>query len=149
SADARTLSVQFAGTQKKQSFNLSANIELPDRLTEALKPIYQQGAASADLQYLEPSSGELVALHAERLSQASEPITTLRTTESRGRDRRQEVLRLDREGRLLHKEQPFFGATLAWDRCVNDCAAPIKQPYDIMSKLIVESPFRVPESAFA
>ena len=51
------------------------------------------------------------------------------------------------DGRILHRERKFFGATLVWDSCLRDCDAPVEKPFDLMSKLVVPSPYRIPKGA--
>ena len=45
-----------------------------------------------------------------------------------------------RQGRL-------YGATLKWEPCAESCDAPIVRPFDLMARLVVLSPFRIPPSA--
>jgi transglutaminase-like putative cysteine protease len=49
----------------------------------------------------------------------------------------------------VHREQKLFGATLIWDRCLRDCDAKVEKPFDMMSKLVVPSPYRIPQGALA
>ena len=149
SGDARTLSIQASGAERKQTFNVAADLTLPDRLTTSLNPLSNNAVQGLEVHYLEPSTAQPMALQALRLSEPGDPVTKVRTIESSKRGSRQEILWFDAKGRLLHRERQFFGATLRWTRCLNDCAAPIEKPYDLVSKLIVTSPFRIPETAFS
>jgi transglutaminase-like putative cysteine protease len=38
---------------------------------------------------------------------------------------------------------------LTWNLCSHDCTAPIETAYDLVSKLIVQSPDRIPDAAFS
>lgn len=148
SGDARTLSIQVAGGEGKQTFNVSTDLILPDQLTMYLSSLGANAEQGLEIHYLEPSTAQPMALRALRLSPPGAPVNKVRTIESSKRGSREEVLWFDAEGRLLHREQQLFGATLNWNRCVYDCDAPIEKPYDVMSKLIVQSPYRIPEAAF-
>ena len=149
SGDARTLSIQVAGVKGKQTFNVPTDLTLPDQLTKSLGPLGASAMQGLEIHYLEPNTAQPMALRALRLSQLGEPVNKVHTIESSKRGSREEVIWFDAEGRLLHREQQLFGATLNWNRCVHDCEAPIEKPYDLMSKLIVQSPYRIPESAFS
>jgi hypothetical protein len=148
SADGRVLHIQVAAATSKRSFNVPANLVLPDQLAVALEPLWKGDAQGIEIPYLEPTVAQPVALRVDRLTQADAAGTRIKTTDLRGRRDHTEILWYDTAGRLLHKERDFFGATLKWDRCPQDCTAPVDKPYDLLSKLIVQSPFRVPESAF-
>ena len=149
SGDALTLSIQVSGAERKQTFSVAADLALPDQLTTSLNPLGSNAAHGLEIHYLEPSTAQPMALHALRLSEPDDPVTKVRTIELSKRGSRQEVLWFDANSRLLYRERQFFGATLHWNRCLTECAAPIEKPYDLMSKLIVTSPFRIPESAFS
>lgn len=43
----------------------------------------------------------------------------------------------------------FVGERLVWEPCAQDCDARVEQPFDPMARLVVQSPYRVPHSAFA
>lgn len=149
SADARTLDVVISNATGAQAFPIATDLILPDRLSEALAPIWREGRPSIEIQYLDPAAARPVELHAELLpSPNTQPyVRVVRTSENNGRSSHQEVLWLGESGRILHREQLFFGATLVWDRCPGNCDSKVEKPFDLMSKLIVPSPYRIPDGA--
>lgn len=148
SGEGRTLLIEITGTDRRQAFNVPPDITLPDRLTGALSILGRDGAQALEIHVVAPSAAQPVTLRATGLSAPGEPVTKVRAIESIGRGSREEIIWFDGEGRLLHREQPLYGARLVWDRCRHDCAAAVEMPYDLMSKLIVQSPYRIPVSAF-
>jgi hypothetical protein len=98
-----------------------------------------------EFSYLEPAAGKPVVLHAELLS--SSPDIRIQTIAPIGHSLHKEVLHLGADGNILRREQKFFGATLTWSACAAHCDAKIDQPFDLMSKLVVPSPYRIPQSA--
>ena len=151
SADARTLNVVVSTATTGQTFPVPANLVLPDRLSEALAPIWGEGRREVSIQYLDPTAARPVELHAELLPPPNpQPHTTrVRISATNGRSTHQEVLWLSESGQILHREQLFFGATLVWDRCPRDCDSKVEKPFDLMSKLVVPSPYRIPDGALA
>lgn len=151
SADARTLDVVVAAAAGARTFSVPGDLVLPDRLSEALKPIWREGRREIAVQYLEPTAAQPVELHAELLSSpnAQPHVTQIRTSATIGHSSHQEIMWLGDDGQILHRERKFFGATLVWDRCPRDCDSQVDKPFDLMSKLVVPSPYRIPKSAFA
>jgi hypothetical protein len=150
SADTRTLEVVVSAATGAQTFSVPADLILPDRLSEALKPLWREGRREIEVEYLEPIAAKPIGLRAELLSSpATAPrVTQVRMSETIGHRSHQEIIWIGEDGQILHRERPFFGATLVWDRCVRDCDSRVEKPFDLMSKLIVQSPYRIPQSAF-
>ena len=151
SSDGRSLAVVVTGSRGTQTFPIPADLILPDRLSAALEPIWRNRHQEVQIQYLEPTAAKPVQLHAELLpSPNSEPrVTRIRTGETVGHWAHQEIVWLAENGQIIHREQKFFGATLIWDHCPRDCDAKVDKPFDVMSKLIVPSPYRIPAGAMA
>jgi hypothetical protein len=55
----------------------------------------------------------------------------------------------DLQGKPRRWEQKFLGAQLVWEPCATDCDASVAHPFDPMAAMVVQSPFRIPRSAFA
>jgi hypothetical protein len=151
SADARTLNIVVSAKAGAQTFAVPADLILPDRLSEALKPLWREGRGEVEVQYLEPTAAKPIELRAELLSSPNtEPgVTQVRTSEAIGHQSHQEIIWIGQDGQVLHRERKFFGATLVWDRCLRDCDSQVDEPFDLMSKLVVQSPYRIPPGAFA
>lgn len=149
SADARTLNLAVSTVARLQTLPLAADLVLPDRLGEALEPLWRQQRREIEVHYLEPTAASPTALRAELLpSTVTDPqVTRVRTSETLGRQSHQEIIWFDAGGRTQHRERQFFGATLTWDRCLRDCDAKVEKPFDLMSKLVVPSPYRIPDGA--
>jgi hypothetical protein len=150
-ADGHAMNVSVATTSGAQAYLTPPGLILPDTLHAALKPLWFDGHPNIELAYLEPTAAKPVQLRAELIASPprSEPqIIQIRTTEALIHSVRQEILWFDVQGNLRHLERPFFGSTLIWDACLRDCDAPIERPFDLMAKLVVQSPYRVPKSAF-
>ena len=149
SADARTLNVVVLAASGTQTFAVSPDLILPDQLSTALEPMWRKGRREIQLQYLEPAAAKPLLLRAELLAwpDVMPRITRIQTTETIGRWSHREMIWLADDGRILHRERKFFGATLVWDSCLRDCDAPVEKPFDLMSKLVVPSPYRIPKGA--
>lgn len=148
SADARRLSVVISTAPGAQTFAVPVDLILPDRLSHALEPIWRQSRREIEFHYLEPTAAKPVGLRAELLSSPSAVprVTQIRTNETGGH---QEVIWIADDGQILHKERKFFGATLVWNRCLRDCDSQVDKPFDLMSKLVVPSPYRIPKGSLA
>ena len=147
SADARTLNVVVSpATKAVHSFSVPAGLVLPDQLNEALKPLWRWGHAQIEVPYLEPAAAKPVILHAELLPLPGQQI---RLTETIGHSTHQEIIWIDWPGKTVRRERKFFGATLVWLPCADHCDAKVEQPFDLMSKLVVRSPYRIPKGALA
>jgi len=151
SSDAQTIEIVVSAATAAEGFAVPRNVVLPDRLSEALKPLWQHARQEVDFPYLEPSSAQVVRLRAELIpSPDTEPhITWIRTTATFAGSVHNEVIWIGADGQVLHRERRFYGATLVWDRCLRDCNAPVNVPFDVISKLVVQSPYRIPQNAFA
>jgi Transglutaminase-like superfamily len=150
--DGHAVNVSVAGASGAQTYLTVSGLILPDTLHAALMPLWQEGHPNIELIYLEPTAAKPTQLRAELIASPSisEPqIVQIRTTETSGHSTRREILWFDTHGELRHLERQFFGATLIWDLCLRDCDAPIDRPFDLMAKLVVQSPYRVPRTAFA
>lgn len=150
SADTHTLNIVVSGATGAQTFPVPPDLILPDRLSEALEPMWREGRREIELQYLEPTAAKPLGLRAELLpSPNTGPrVTQVRTSEMIGHGSHQEAIWIGEDGQILHRERKFFGATLVWDRCLRDCDSRVDKPFDLMSKLVVQSPYRIPKGAF-
>jgi hypothetical protein len=149
SADARSLEIVVSGAAGAQIFPVSTDLILPDRLVDALKPLWHDGRREVQAPYLEPTAAKPVELHATLLPPLdTEPhVTRIQLGEALGHWAHQETIWFGESGEIIHREQKFFGATLVWDRCTRDCDSKVSKPFDVMSKLVVQSPYRIPEGA--
>jgi hypothetical protein len=149
--DGHTLNVAVARAPGVQTYLAPSGLTLPDTLHAALSPLWQEGHPNIELAYLEPTAARPMQLRAELIASpsASQPqVVQIRTSETSAYSTRTEILWLDTQGKLRHLERQFFGATLVWDLCLQACDAPIDRPFDLMARLVVQSPYRVPKSAF-
>jgi len=151
SADARTLNVVVSTAAGTQTFFVPVDLILPDRLADALRPMWREGRREIEVQYLEPTAAKPIGLRAELLSlpNAEPRVAQVRTSETIGHWSHQEIIWIGEDGQILHRERKFFGAMLVWDRCLRDCDSRVDEPFDLMSKLVVQSPYRIPKGAFA
>ena len=151
STDAGTLNVVVSAVAGARTFPAPVDLALPDRLSDALKPMWQEGRREIDIPYLEPTAAKPIGLRAELLpSPNAEPrVTQIRTSEALGHGNHQEIIWIGADGQILHRERKFFGATLVWDLCLHDCESQVNKPFDLMSKLVVQSPYRIPKGALA
>ena len=151
SSDARTLNVVVSAAAGAQTFAVPADLVLPDRLGDALSPLWREGRRELEIQYLEPTAARPVGLRAALLaSPDTEPgVMRIRTSATVGHGSHQEVIWIGADGQVLHRERSFFGATLVWDRCLRDCDSRVAEPFDLMSRLVVPSPYRIPAAALA
>jgi len=141
SADGQTVEVGAQG------FAVSRDLVLPDRLSEALKPLWQHTRQAVEFPYFEPTAGQPVRMRAELLP-SPDTVVRIRTSATFGGAIHNEVLWIGVDGRVLHREDKFYGATLVWEPCLRDCNARVNVPFDVISKLVVQSPFRIPKDAF-
>jgi hypothetical protein len=54
---------------------------------------------------------------------------------------------LEDDGTLQRLERRLFGAKTVWERCYEQCDTPIERPLDLIERLVVRSPFRIPDGA--
>jgi hypothetical protein len=149
SADARTITATNSTTAEARTFSVAPDLVLPDRLIEVLGPLWRHERHEIDFQYLDDTVGLPVRMHAEQLSSPDPRVTAIQLRAVVGTSIHNEVISLGEEGRVIHRERKFYGATLVWDRCLSDCESRINAPFDVMSRLVVPSPYRIPKSAFA
>jgi hypothetical protein len=140
-ADALTVEAGTTG------FAVPGDLVLPDRLSEALKPLWQHTRQTVDFPYLEPTAGQPVRMRADLLP-SPDAVARIRTSATFGGAVHNEVLWMSVDGQVLHRERKFYGATLVWEPCQSDCNARVNVPFDVISKLVVQSPFRIPKDAF-
>jgi hypothetical protein len=51
------------------------------------------------------------------------------------------------QSRVVRRERTFFDVPLRWETCDRNCDAHVERPYDLMARMVVASPFRIPASA--
>jgi hypothetical protein len=149
SADARTINTTHSTAAEAQTFSVAPDLVLPDRLIEALRPLWRHERHENDFQYLDDTVGLPVRMHAEALWSSDPQVTAIQLRADVGASIHNEVISLGEEGQVVHRERKFYGATLVWDRCLTNCDSHINVPFDVMSRLVVQSPYRIPKSVFA
>ncbi len=151
-AEARTLSVSVEGVAGSHTVAVPMELVLPDKLADALAPVWRDGRTLTGFLYLEPESAKPVQLTAERMADPQVPHPDLvkirTTTESRG-SARIETLWIDPQGELRQVQQRFLGTELQWEACARNCDARVAEPFDLMARLVVQSPYRIPSRALA
>lgn len=147
--DARTsrLNVFTEQGKKAVAIDLLPDLQLSDRLSDALRPLWTGSDRQLSMAYLDVARARPSQLVATSTSSSAEPgIVDVELSIEDDRPHR-ERLRFDERGNLLRIEQPFFGATLIWSHCTSDCDRGVEQPFDPMVRLTVRSPFRISPSA--
>jgi hypothetical protein len=144
--DGRSLRISVTGTVVTYTLALPEALIWPDRLTAALLAFDAGTEARARIVYLDPSAAAPVPLDLEKVA----PGHIRTSTVIDGRAVRGESFWLDaRAGTVLRRERSTYGVPITWNPCSDHCDAKVDRPLDVMSRLIVSSPFRVPRSAFA
>ncbi len=149
---AATLTVSIEGLAGSQRIAVPAQLVLPDELSAALAPVWRDGQARTGFLYLEPESAKPMQMTGERFAgpQAGQPgLVEIRTTTE---SRTGVVLRtvwIDPLGELSRMQQRFLGEELLWEVCSQNCDAGVAKPFDLMTRLVVQSPYRIPHGALA
>jgi transglutaminase-like putative cysteine protease len=144
--DGRSIRISVTGTVATYTLALPEALIWPDRLTAALLAFDAGTEAPARIVYLDPSAASPVELYLEKVA----PGHIRTSTVTDGYSLREESFWLDAHaGTLVRRERSVYGVPITWDPCRDHCDAKVDRPLDVMSRLIVSSPFRVPRSAFA
>ncbi|HUG71808.1 MAG TPA: transglutaminase domain-containing protein, partial [Steroidobacteraceae bacterium] len=64
-----------------------------------------------------------------------------------GSSPRLESFWLDVNSQVARRERVFYTIPLSWETCERNCNAQVAKPFDLMARLIVPSPFRIPRNA--
>ncbi len=149
--DARSMMVATAGTRATRRMALPANLLWPDQLPGALGQLLPGNATRARFQLLDTASASAVEAEVERVADADATGgTRMRITASVAGNRpRVESFWLDARSRIARRERIFFASPLRWDACDRNCDASVVRPFDLMARLVVASPFRIPQAALA
>jgi hypothetical protein len=148
-SEMRTMLVTVEGTPGTRKLALPPDVLLPDQLPGALIRFATGTAPRMPLQMIDTSSASVAQVSAERVTDAAAPgMTSIRLTiPAAGNAPRIESFWLDAQSRITRRERPLFSQPLRWEPCSRDCNATVAKPYDVMARLIVTSPYRIPASA--
>jgi transglutaminase superfamily protein len=149
--DAGTQQIEVAvdGVAGARTYHRPASLVLPDQLSDPLAPLWRGTKADLDFPYLMPAAARPVMARAERLSESPSggalvPIRII----TAGSDRSvAETLWIGANGEVRKRQQRFYGTPLIWEPCEQKCDAAVEHPFDLMARLVVSSPFRIPASA--
>jgi hypothetical protein len=147
--DTQQIEVAIDGVSGSRRYALPAALVLPDRLSESLATIWSGSKAELDFPYLMPSAAKPVMVHAERVteSQTGDGLIPIRVTHGGSMQGAAEMLWVDARGELRKRQEQFYGTPMLWQRCEQTCDAPVERPFDLMARLVVQSPFRIPSTA--
>jgi hypothetical protein len=149
--DAATQQIEVAidGIAGTRTYPASTSLVLPDRLSEPLTPLWRGTKADLEFPYLMPAAARPVMARAERISklQPSEALVPIRMTTGGSDQSVAETLWVEADGAVRKRQQQFYGTPLIWERCEQKCDTWVEHPFDLMARLVVSSPFRIPDSA--
>jgi hypothetical protein len=123
------------------TIELPQGLQLQDQLALALEPLLSGQQTGLRIPMLDVSRAGWSWVRADVDG------ARIRLVKESGRGMDREDLWFDRAGRLLRREQQFFGSVLTWEPCSEDCDASVEQPFDPMNRLVVRSPYRIAHSA--
>jgi len=147
-APAQRIDVTIDGVAGARRYDTPASLVLPDRLSESLAPLWRGTQSALDFPYLMPAAARPVMVRAERLQASQQDDTLIPIRISAGGEQGlTETVWVDANGRVRKREQRFYGTRLVWDVCEHRCDASVEHPFDLMARLVVSSPFRIPGSA--
>jgi hypothetical protein len=148
-AAGQQIDVAVDGVAGSRTYPMPSSLVLPDRLSEPLAPLWRGTDCVLDFAYLMPAAARPVMARAERQfpCESADALVPIRITTG-GRDQSvAETLWLDTNGAVRKRQQQFYGTPLMWERCEQECDAWVEHPFDLMARLVVASPFRIPGSA--
>ncbi len=147
------VTVFIEGVSGSQRIAVPEQLILPDQLDAALAPLWRDSQGQTQFLYLEPESAKPVRLTADRLpgSQTGRQsgLVAIRTTTDSSAASDKRTLWIDPSGTLRWMSQRFLGEELLWEPCPRDCDASVSKPFDLMARLVVQSPYRIPHGALA
>ena len=142
--DAGVLSVTVDGTSVVHTIAIPRTVVWPDELATALSPVWREHAPRTQFDYLDPETAAVVKATGERIDD-----TRVRVTFGTGGAQRTDTLSMASNGEVRQREQRFLGVSLDWEPCSLKCDASVEHPFDLMARLVVQSPFRIPYAALA
>jgi transglutaminase-like putative cysteine protease len=145
--DGRSMEAVTAAKARRK-VNLPANLLWPDQLPDTLRRFAAGGTVRTQFKLLDTSTASAVDAVAERVADADLNGTRVRVTVAvPGNSPRVESWWIDAKSRVTRRERLLYGAPLRWENCERNCGAGVAKPFDLMARLIVASPNRIPQNA--
>ncbi len=146
-SDGQTMEVSTAGASRYR-VALPTDTTWPDQFPDALRRFATGTVAHLHLRLLDTSSAAIADADLERAGgpDANGVVQVRLTTSVPGNRQRSESFWVGRSG-VVRRERTFFAMPLRWDACERNCDVPVERPYDLMARLVVASPYRIPQRA--
>ncbi len=139
----RTRDDLLAELQAQGRAAITAALHLPDRMAVlALADVEE----ARTIDYFDPAHLAIEHVTIESLSDASQPALHGLRLRAQSHDHVQEMW-FDGLGRLQRAQRRWMSADVVWTACTAACDASVDEPYDLMAKLVVRSPFHIPAHA--
>ena len=125
---------------------LPAGFVLPSRRVERIRVFAGGTSVTESLVYLDLERQRVITT---TLARCKGPISTsMRCVEWRTVPvAAPERWYFDADGALLRVERQFAGLSLTLERCTDDCNRRVARPLDVVGRMVVASPHRIPRSA--
>lgn len=147
SADGTRMSVTVEGAPGARDLALPANLVWPDEMPDALTRLVSDALPRTRFPVLDTASAT-VAESEVQLQTDGGGVARIRVSiPAAGNRPRVEWHTFDAQSRSIARERTFLGSPLSWQRCARDCDARVGQPFDVMARLVVSSPYRIPPNA--
>jgi hypothetical protein len=148
SSDAAQMTIAASAARGPVVIQLPQRLQLPDDLAAGLQSLWS-GAKTE----LRAPMFDLSRAGWSWVSAAIVPVpngaglTRIRVLKEAGEPADREDLWFDGTGRLLAREQQYYGSRLRWESCARDCEARIERPFDPIARSVVRSPYRIPHAS--
>jgi transglutaminase-like putative cysteine protease len=147
SDDGRSMEV-VTDAKVRHKVNLPTNLLWPDQWPDTLRRFAAGSTSRTQFRVLDTSTASVVDAIAERSGETGTEGTRVRvTTNVPGSAPRVESWWIDSRARIARRERTLYGAPMRWDACEKNCNAGVAKPFDLMARLVVASPNRIPQSA--
>jgi hypothetical protein len=145
-ANGRSMRVTTTGSRTALAVPLPADLVWPDELEQSIERLAAAGRTSASIQMLDTGTATATLVQVQRAPDGGRWQLQLASALPDTPPRMQSLW-LDSRHRVVAREQAFMSTTLRREDCDRDCDARVAQPYDVMARLVVTPPYRVPAGA--
>ena len=149
-SDAAQMTIAASAARGPVVIQLPLRLQLPDDFAAGLQPLWSGATTELRVPMFDLSRAGWSWVSAAAVpvpAQSGAGVTRIRLLKEAGEPADREDLWFDGTGRLLGREQQYYGSQLRWEPCVRDCDARIERPFDPIARSVVRSPYRIPRAS--
>ena len=137
------LRVRSSDRRQSGLLDLPADTMFTPSHSERLAPLWRDHQNTMTALVFDPTRRTSGLLRARRVVDENDAEVHIRMS---GAGTSAEDIWFDDDGHVLRLETDAFGARVTWTPCARECDAHVDTPMDVMDRLVVRSPVRIPAS---